>query len=64
MDKFGRRPLLLFRSVTMCICHIIIAVLVGLYYDNWEGHDDQAAVAVVFLFIYMVSKLPRLGDVN
>ena len=59
MDRLGRRPLLLFGSVTMCICHIVIAVLVGLHYGNWTGFEDQAVVAVVFLFLYMVS---RHGD--
>ncbi|KAK5951431.1 hypothetical protein OHC33_007487 [Knufia fluminis] len=54
MDKFGRKPLLLFGSITMCICHIIIAVLVGLYFGNWDGQEDKAAVAVVFLFLCML----------
>ena len=54
MDKLGRCPLLLFGSVSMTICHIIIAVLVGLHIGSWTGFEDQATVAVVFLFIYML----------
>ncbi|KAL2004641.1 hypothetical protein VTN00DRAFT_3377 [Thermoascus crustaceus] len=34
MDRYGRRPLLLVGSVGMTICHIIIAVLVGLYNET------------------------------
>lgn len=54
MDALGRRPILLFGSITMCMCHIIIAVLVGLHFGNWAGFENQATVAVVFLFIYML----------
>ena len=54
MDKLGRRPLLLFGSISMTICHIIIAVLVGLHFGHWAGFEDQATVAVVFLLIYML----------
>lgn len=55
MDKFGRRPLLLFGSVVMTICHIIIAVLVGLYNSTWAQHKDKGWVSVAFLFIYMLA---------
>lgn len=64
MDKLGRRPLLLFGSISMCICHIIIAVFVGLHYDNWMGYENQATVAVVFLFIYMLCFGASWGELN
>ncbi|EHY53293.1 Sugar transporter STL1 [Exophiala dermatitidis] len=54
MDKFGRRPLLLLGSIGMTISHIIIAVLVGLYFDTWADHKDKGWVAVAFLFVYML----------
>lgn len=54
MDRFGRRPLIHWGSAGMCICHVIIAVLVGLYYGNWENHTDKGWVAVAFLFAYML----------
>lgn len=54
MDRFGRRPLIHWGSAGMCICHVIIAVLVGLYYGNWENHTDKGWVAVAFLFLYML----------
>ncbi|KIX08811.1 uncharacterized protein Z518_03468 [Rhinocladiella mackenziei CBS 650.93] len=54
MDKFGRRPLLLLGSVGMTVSHIVIAVLVGLYYDSWADHKDKGWVAVAFLFLYML----------
>lgn len=54
MDQYGRRPLLLLGSVGMTICHIIIAVLVGLYNETWSIHKDKGWVSVAFLFIYML----------
>lgn len=55
MDKFGRRPLLLFGSIAMTICRIIIAVLVGLYHSTWAQHKDKGWVSVAFLFVYMLA---------
>lgn len=55
MDKFGRRPLLLIGSIVMSISHIIIAVLVGLFDDNWPAHRPQGWTSVAFLFLYMLA---------
>lgn len=54
MDAWGRRPLLVWGSAGMCVCHTIIAVLVGLYYDSWADHVDKGWVSVAFLFLYML----------
>lgn len=55
MDALGRRPLLLWGAAIMGISHIIIAVLVGLFSDNWEAHRPQGWVCVAFLFVYMIA---------
>ncbi|KAF2641570.1 arabinose-proton symporter [Massarina eburnea CBS 473.64] len=55
MDKFGRRPLLLVGAAMMFLSHLIIAILVGKFGDNWPGHPTQGWVAVAFLFFYMFS---------
>ncbi|KAK9481581.1 general substrate transporter [Lipomyces starkeyi] len=55
MDRFGRRALLLWGSLVMAACHIIIAVLVGLFDNDWPSHRTQGWVSVAFLLIYMVS---------
>lgn len=54
MDAWGRRPLLLWGGVLMCLCHVIIAVLVGMYYNSWAENADKGWVAVAFLFLYML----------
>lgn len=63
MDRVGRRPLLLWGSFFMFISHLIIAVLVGLYSDNWPAHSTEAWVSAGFLFFYMICEycvdLPR-----
>ncbi|KAM3434860.1 hypothetical protein MY4824_005190 [Beauveria thailandica] len=55
MDRVGRRKLLLTGSVAMCISHIIITALVGMYSDNWPQHTTAGWTSVVFLFMYMLA---------
>ncbi|KAL9128527.1 MAG: hypothetical protein Q9217_002823 [Psora testacea] len=55
MDRFGRRPLLLWGSCFMTISHIIIAVLVGEFSKDWPGHRAVGWVSVAFLLLYMLS---------
>ena len=55
MDRFGRRPLLLWGSLCMTISHFIIAILVGLYSNDWPAHRPEGWVSVAFLLFYMIS---------
>ncbi|KZF24347.1 putative MFS monosaccharide transporter [Xylona heveae TC161] len=55
MDKVGRRPLLLWGSVLMTIAHIIIAVLVALFSDNWPVHRPEGWASVALLLLYMLA---------
>ncbi|KAF2176383.1 general substrate transporter [Zopfia rhizophila CBS 207.26] len=55
MDRFGRRPLLLWGAALMFTSHLIIAVLVGLFGDNWPNYRTEGWVSVAFLFFYMLS---------
>ena len=54
MDRFGRRPLLLWGSIAMCISHVIISALVGLYDKDWPAHRGPGWASVAFLFVYML----------
>ena len=56
MDRFGRRPLLIWGSIVMTLCHFIIAILVGLFSDHWEVHHPEGWTSVAFLFLYMFGK--------
>lgn len=55
MDAVGRRPLLLFGSICMTVSHVIIAILVGKFSDNWPAHRAAGWTSVAFLLFYMVS---------
>ncbi|CRG83041.1 Sugar carrier protein C [Talaromyces islandicus] len=55
MDSLGRRTLLLGGSALMAISHIIIAVLVGLYSNDWPAHHGQGWASVAFLLFYMLA---------
>lgn len=55
MDRFGRRSILLYGSVCMFFSHLIIAVLVGKFSDDWPSHKPEGWASVGFLLFYMVS---------
>ena len=55
MDKYGRRPLLLWGSFFMAISHIIIAVLVGKFSADWPNHKAEGWTSVAFLLFYMLA---------
>lgn len=55
MDRFGRRPLLLWGSLCMTLSHVIIAALVGRFSSNWPAHRAEGWVSVAFLLFYMLS---------
>nr|CBS32700.1 hexose transporter [Colletotrichum graminicola] len=54
MDRFGRRWILLVGSLGMTISHTAIAILVGLYSNDWPSHTTQGWVSVAFLLLYML----------
>ena len=53
IDKVGRRPLAIFGGFGTAIAYIVIAVLDGLYSDDWSAHTagGWACVAMAFAFI-------------
>lgn len=55
MDAFGRKPLLMWGSLFMFISHFVIAILVGLYSDDWASHKVEGWISAGFLFFYMLS---------
>ena len=64
MDRFGRRPLLLWGSVFMTLSHLIIAILVGKFSNDWSGHRAAGWVSVAFLLFYMLSFGASWGPVG
>jgi len=54
LDIVGRRTLLLWGSVGMTICHVVVAALVGTYTGKWENNQDKGWVGVAFILLYMI----------
>jgi MFS family permease len=54
LDVVGRRTLLLWGSVGMTVCHVVVAALVGTYSGKWETHAAQGWVGVAFILLYML----------
>ncbi|TRM64717.1 general substrate transporter [Schizophyllum amplum] len=52
VDQLGRKPVLVSGAFLMFACHLIIAVLTGLYHDSWDSHSAAgwAACAMVWIF--------------
>lgn len=55
MDTLGRRFLLLSGSGIMTVSHVIIAVLVGRFGQNWPAHRPEGWASVAMLLVYMLS---------
>lgn len=64
MDVVGRRGLLLSGSLVMTLCHIIIAVLVGLFSANWPSHTAEGWASVAMLLLYMLAYGATWGPVG
>lgn len=67
MDRFGRRPLLLWGSFFMTIAHLIIAILVGKFSHDWPAHRSAGWISVAFvsftravIFIFFASNSSAL----
>ncbi|KAI8459664.1 hypothetical protein BY996DRAFT_4575731 [Phakopsora pachyrhizi] len=54
IDNFGRKPLLLFGSVLMAICHGSVAILLIKYGTSLEHHPAAGWAGVGFILLFMV----------
>ncbi|PYI15609.1 sugar transporter [Aspergillus japonicus CBS 114.51] len=56
LDKFGRKTFLIAGAIGMFCCHIVVAIVEGIYEDYWnlnEGlYKAQGWVAIVFIWIF------------
>lgn len=64
MDTLGRRFLLLGGSGLMTAAHVIIAVLVALFGQNWPAHRPQGWASVALLLVYMLGFGASWGPVG
>ncbi|CAK43463.1 uncharacterized protein An01g00850 [Aspergillus niger] len=68
LDKFGRKTFLITGAVGMFCCHIVVAIVEGLYEDNWNlnmGLDKpQGWVAIAFIWLFAVNFAYSWGPVT
>lgn len=55
VDKVGRKPVLVSGAFIMAACHLVVAVLTGLYHNSWGSHTSAGWVACVFVWIFSVA---------
>lgn len=51
LDTVGCRQLLLFGSMAMLTCHVLVAALVGRFSGDWAAHSAGGWVSVAFLLV-------------
>lgn len=51
MDKFGRKKLLIVGGLGMCVCHIIVAAIIGKYQGNFGEHKGAGWAGVAFIYV-------------
>ncbi|KAG6335664.1 hypothetical protein ID866_3422 [Astraeus odoratus] len=55
VDKAGRKPVLVSGAFIMATCHIIVAVLTGLYHNSWSTHKTAGWVACAFVWVFSIA---------
>uniref|UniRef100_A0A8H7XZV5 Major facilitator superfamily (MFS) profile domain-containing protein n=1 Tax=Psilocybe cubensis TaxID=181762 RepID=A0A8H7XZV5_PSICU len=55
VDKVGRKPVLISGAFIMAGCHIIVAILTGLFHTDWPAHVAPGWVACVFVWIFAMA---------
>lgn len=63
LDQFGRRNTLLVGAFFMAISHIIIAIIVGLFENDWPAHTTEGWVAVAFVYFFIGKSLLEINTI-
>jgi len=54
VDQLGRKPVLVSGAFLMGICHILVAILIGLFHTTWSSHVVAGWVACVLVWIFAI----------
>jgi MFS family permease len=59
LDKFGRKSFLIVGAIGMFCCHIVVAIVEGIYKPKWDLNEGLAVpqgwVAIVFIWLFAVN---------
>jgi len=55
VDQVGRKPVLVSGAFLMAACHIIVAILTGLFHSDWAAHKAAGWIACVFVWIFAMA---------
>lgn len=68
LDIYGRKTFLIAGAIGMCICHIVVASIEGVYEDQWKLKEGLAIasgwVAIVFISLSAVNFVYSWGPVT
>ena len=56
VDKTGRKPILISGAFLMAACHLIVAVLTGLYHKSWDSHRSAGWAACALVWVFAVGQ--------
>ncbi|KAI9763034.1 MAG: hypothetical protein M4579_000097 [Chaenotheca gracillima] len=67
LDNFGRKTFLIVGAVGMCVCHVVVAAVDGVYEDQWALNEGlakpQGWVSIVFIWLFAVNFAYSWGPV-
>jgi len=67
LDNFGRKTFLIVGAVGMCVCHVVVASVDGVYEDKWNLGQGLAKtpgwVSIAFIWLFAVNFAYSWGPV-
>ncbi|RPB25348.1 D-xylose-proton symporter [Terfezia boudieri ATCC MYA-4762] len=64
MDKFGRKKLLIVGGLGMCVCHVIVAAIIGKYQGNFGEHKGAGWAGVAFIYVFIANFAYSWGPIG
>ena len=62
VDSVGRKPVLVSGAFLMAACHLIVAILTGLYEDSWDKYVlDFVILSAVLIARILIGTRRRAG---
>ncbi|KIP07658.1 hypothetical protein PHLGIDRAFT_105427, partial [Phlebiopsis gigantea 11061_1 CR5-6] len=55
VDNAGRKPILVSGAFIMAGCHLIVAVLTGLFHNSWATHRSEGWAACAFVWVFAMA---------